>query len=101
MSPFESFFRLSSNGHFMERHGPAYFVGKPYCNKKLCFVATDQAVLAEVLRQLALRSDCHYVKFSIRPRDGMYLGRCFLLDEREVGLLWARYKNHPRVFCTV
>ena len=35
------------------------------------------------------------------PRDGMYLGRCFLTDEHEVGLLWAQYKAHPRMFCSV
>ena len=51
--------------------------------KKLCFVATDQALLADVLGQLAERPDCVYVKYSIDPRDGMYLGRWFLMDDHE------------------
>ena len=65
------------------------------------FVATDQALLADVLRQLAARPDCYYVKYSVYSRDGMYLGRCFLADEHEVGVLWAKYKEHPRLFCSV
>jgi hypothetical protein len=72
-----------------------------YCRKKLCFVATDRALLADVLGRLAERPDCYYVKYSVHPRDGMYLGRCFLLDEQAVGRLWAELKRHPRLFCTV
>lgn len=60
-----------------------------------------QGILADVLQQLAWRPDCVYVKYSVRPREGMYLGRCFLKDEYEVGLLWAEFKNHPRLFCSV
>jgi hypothetical protein len=107
MSQIENPFRLSSNGYFMEIWGPAsyeqtrWYKPKRYCQKKLCFVATDQALLADVLRQLAERPDCHYVKYSIHPRDGMYLGRCFMMDEHEVGMLWAKYKAHPRLFCSV
>jgi hypothetical protein len=58
-------------------------------------------LLADVLRQLAERPGCYYVKYSIHPRDGMYLGRCFLMDEPEVGKLWAKFKTHPRLFCSV
>ena len=85
------------------RHGTSerWYKQKRYCQKKLCFVATDQALLADVLRQLAERPDCYYVKYSIHQRDGMYLGRCFLMDEHEVGMLWAKYKEHPRLFCSV
>jgi hypothetical protein len=103
----ENLFRLTSDGYFMECLGPAWHKQKPwyapkrYCNKKLCFVATDQALLADVLGQLTERPDCYYVKYSVYPRDGMYLGRCFLLGEQEVGLLWAEFKTHPRLFCTV
>ncbi len=57
--------------------------------------------LAGVLAQLADRTDCYYVKYSVYPRDGMYLGRCFLTHEHEVGVLWAAYKGHPRLFCTI
>jgi hypothetical protein len=107
MSQIESPFRLSSNGYFMEITGPAWYKNKPWymkkggCQKKLCFVATDQALLADILRQLAERPDCYYVKYSTYQKDGMYLGRCFLMDEHEVGVLWAEYKEHPRLFCSV
>ncbi len=85
----------------MQSHGPAWIASKQCCNKKLCFVATDQALLADVLGELAARPDCCYVKYSIFPRDGMYLGRCFLVDEHDVGVLWAKYHEHPRLFCSV
>ena len=101
MGIFGSRFRLSSNGYFMELRGPAWTRGEQCCQKKLCFVATDRALLADLLGELAERPDCYYVKYSITPRDGMYLGRCFLTDEHEVGLLWAEYKGHPRMFCSV
>jgi hypothetical protein len=101
MSQIKSPFRMTSNGYFMEIPGPASYKKKGGCQKKLCFVATDQALLADVLRQLAERPDCYYVKYSVHPRDGMYLGRCFLMDEHEVGVLWAKYKEHPCLFCSI
>ena len=85
----------------MELRGPAWHRNQPYCQKKLCFVATDRAMLADILRVLAERPDCHYVKYSVHPRDGMYLGRYFLVNEHQVGVLWAEYKGHPRLFCSV
>jgi hypothetical protein len=85
----------------MERRGPAWYMGELCSQKKLCFVATDRALLAEVLARLSDRPDCHYVKYSTYQKDGMYLGRCFLSDEHEVGLVWAEYKEHPRLFCSV
>ena len=93
-------FRPTHGGYFMAIRGPAWDEGR-CCQKKLCFVATDRALLAGVLRQLAERPDCVFVKYSVYPRDGMYLGRCFLTDPHEVGLLWAEYKAHPRLFCSV
>ena len=90
MSQVEGPFRLSSNGYFMEIRGPAWYRERRWfeqqgnCQKKLCFVATDQALLADVLGQLAERPDCYYVKYSTYQKDGMYLGRCFLMDEHEV-----------------
>ena len=101
MSQVKSLFRLTPNGYFMEIRGPAWYAGEQGCQKKLCFVATDRALLADVLRQLAERPDCVYVKYSVYPRDGMYLGRCFLMDEQEIGVLWAKYKGHPRLFCSI
>ena len=49
MSYVKSFLRLTANGYFMHCHGPEWYKGNPGCQKKLCFVATDQALLAEVL----------------------------------------------------
>jgi hypothetical protein len=99
MSLFERRFRPTQNGYFMELHGPARW--EQSCQKKLCFVATDQVLLRSVLGELAERPDCHYVKYSVRARDGMYLGRCFLTGEHEIGVLWAEYHDHPRLFCSV
>jgi hypothetical protein len=94
-------FKLTPMGFYMECRGPGWNDQERCCQKKLCFVATDQALLADVLGQLAGRPDCYYVKYSVAPREGMYLGRCFLLDEREVGAVWAKYKSHPRMMCSV
>ena len=101
MLPTESPFSQSQDGYFMQIWGPASNTKWPGCQKKLCFVATDQAMLADVLLQLADRPDCVYVKYSTYSLDGMYLGRCFLVGEHEVGMLWAQFKRHRRLFCTV
>ncbi|HUG90449.1 MAG TPA: hypothetical protein VML55_06430 [Planctomycetaceae bacterium] len=94
-------FEIMPNGFFMGRRGAGWTEERRFCQKKLCFVATDQKLLADVLARLAERPDCYYVKYSIQERDGMYLGRCFLLDEEQVGWLWASYKTHPRLMCCV
>jgi hypothetical protein len=96
-----SFFRPAFHGFFMEHRGPAWSRDERGCQKKLCFVATDRALLAEVLRELGERDDCVYVKYSTYAKDGMYLGRCFLTCEHEVGVLWAHFKEHPRLFCSI
>ena len=101
MSQAEKAFQMTANGAFMERRGAGWNEERRFSQKKLCFVATDPSLLAEVLGQLAERADCFYVKYSVKPRDGMYLGRCFLVDEEEVGALWATYKAHPRMMCSV
>ena len=94
-------FRPAFGGYFMARHGPASTSGRPCCQKKLCLVATDQALLIDILARISDRPDCYYVKYSVYPRDGMYLGRCFLMDEEQVGRLWAELHDHPRLFCSV
>ena len=101
MSQLKGLFQPIMDGYFMALWGPAWNEHKRGCQKKLCFVATDQALLAEVLRELAERPDCVFVKYSTYQKDSMYLGRCFLMDEHEVGALWAEYKGHPRLFCSV
>ena len=94
-------FHVTNNGYFMHIHGPAWSQSAPGSQKKLCFVARDQELLAEILGELAERPDCVYVKYSLYNRDGMYLGRCFMRDDHEVGVLWAKYKEHPLLFCSV
>lgn len=89
------------DGVFLHRHGKGRRPDIAYSNKKLCFVATDQNVLYELLLELSAREDCYYVKFSTKPRDGMYLGRCFLLTDATAGKLWIQYKGHPRLMCTI
>lgn len=87
---------FSRNGIYMERFGA---VGRaaPHSNMKVCFVATDREFLAGLLLELAARPDCFYVKYSIEPRDGMYLGRCFLLTNGASAKLCAAHKGHPRL----
>ena len=94
-------FQATSSGVFMERRGAGWNVERHFSQKKLCFIATDQALLVGVLSELADRPGCYYVKYSIEPRDGMYLGRCFLLHDQEVGTLWREDKKHPRMMCNV
>ena len=94
-------FQVTSNGVFMERRGVSWNDERRFSQKKLCFIATDRALLVRVLSELADRPDCYYAKYSIEPRDGMYLGRCFLLDDAEVGTLWREYKKHARMMCNV
>ena len=101
MSSTTNGFQVTASGVFMERRGAGWNDGRHASRKKLCFVVTDQAVVARVLSELAERPDCYYVKYSIKPRDGMYLGRCFLLHDQEVGALWREYKRHPKMMCNV
>jgi hypothetical protein len=97
----EAEFESPHGGAFMCRSGAGRKDGVTFSRKKLCFVATDKAFLAELLLDLSRRSDCYYVKYSREPRDGMYLGRCFMLNDRRVGELWQEFKRHPRLMCTI
>jgi hypothetical protein len=85
----------------MERLGAGWNDARNFSQKKLCFTATDQEVLAGVLAELADRPDCYKVKYTVKPRDGMYLGRCCLLNDEEAGKLWRKYKPHPRMMCNI
>jgi hypothetical protein len=92
------FWQKSADGNSMQHWRKNWQKGS---QKKLCFVATNQELLAAVLEELASRPDCVYVKYSLYQKDGMYLGRCFLTDDHQVGLVWAQFKNHRRLFCSV
>lgn len=94
----ESYFSLTPEGAFMKRFGPAPDKG---INKKLCFTATNQSLLASVLKDLSDLPECHFVKYSTKPKEGMYLGRCFLTDENLLGRLWQEYKGHPQLMCSI
>jgi hypothetical protein len=89
----------NDNPRFLCRDGPLQ--GGTYSQKKLCFTSTSRDLLARHLLQLSRRGDCFFVKFGVHPRGGMYLGRCFLGTDEAVGEVWAEYKSHPSLFCTV
>ena len=97
----ESQFEPSQGGVFMRRWGAGRSDRVSHCQRKLCFVATDKAFLAQFLLDLSREPDCYFVKYSTQPRDGMYLGRCFMLEDRRVGELWHQFKLHPKLMCTV
>lgn len=94
-------FRPVMEGRFVAKNGPAWNPELTRCNKKLCFAATDLPFLVGLLHELCEHPQAFFVKFSPRPRDGMYLGRCFFMDEELVGRTWAEYKGHPKVFCSI
>jgi len=96
----EGKFTSSSGGNFKERFGPAG-PGVPHSQKKLCLTAADAAFLIRVLYDLSIRSDCYYVKYSVRARDGMYLGRCFLLTDSAAAHLCRDLKSHPKLLVSL
>ncbi len=90
-------------GRFRLRRGRGYEPDQLElkCNKKLCFFATDQALLTELLFELMERPDAWAAKYSTCSKGGMYLGRAFFTDEETVGRLWRGFKRHPELFCAV
>jgi hypothetical protein len=96
----ESQFSPILGGVFMSRSGGA---GRSVVRseKKICFVATDKAFLIELLYELSLREDCCTVKYSVSPRDGMYLGRCFLSSDAAAARLCAEHKNNPKLMVSI
>jgi hypothetical protein len=97
----ETEFDSTHCGVFMQRSGAGRGPGVAYSRRKLCFVATDRRFLAGVLLELSKRRDCYAVKYSVQAKDGMYLGRCFMLEDDLVGELWRLFKRHPRLMCTI
>jgi hypothetical protein len=97
----EEFAVVNGNANFLCRNGPASDRGQAYSQKKLCFTSTKRELLERHLLALSRRDDCFFVKFGVKPRAGMYLGRCFLATDHAVGEVWAEYKAHPSLFCTV
>ncbi len=101
----EQYFEPQFEGVYMKRLGQAYpESGDPmelYPDKKVCFVATDKSLLIEVLYELSQLPSCFGVKYSTKPRDGMYLGRFVCVDDEVVGQIWSKYKFHPKLMCTL
>lgn len=64
-------------------------------------MATDKEFLMDLLYEFSLDEKCYFVKLSENSREGMFLGRCFLLDDETVGAYWAKFKAHPKVLCNV
>ena len=100
MSDDGGFAYANGNLNFLCRKGAAFARGV-HSNKKLCFTATRRDSLERHLLALSRRSDCYWVKFGVKARGGMFLGRCFLTTDEAVGQTWAEYKRHPSLFCTV
>ena len=90
-----------AGGTFMLRYGAARERADTKCNKKLCVVATDLEYLAALMHQLAERDDCFAVKYSSSPRDGMYLGRCFLTSDEAIGRLTNELKADPKLMVSL
>jgi hypothetical protein len=99
-SDLESHFTPILGGRFMSRYGGAG-LSSIRSEMKVCFVATDKAFLIEFLYELSLHKDCCSVKYSVFPRDGMYLGRCFLTSEDAAGRLCAAHKSHHKLMVSI
>jgi len=97
----DAFETRNGNPKFLCRDGPARTRGVASSQKKLCFTSTRRELLARHLLELSRRDDCVFVKFSTTARDGMFLGRCFLTTDHAAGEVWAEYKSHPSLFCTL
>ena len=100
MDDFSNKFKKSKGKSFWMKDGKGR-ENVEYSFKKLCFVATDQKLLANILLELSNSEKCYFVKFSVFPKEKMYLGRAFFLSDEEAGRLWAIYKKHAKLNCTI
>lgn len=89
--------QFHEHGSFLCMDGMAKASGLKPSRVKVCFTATDQHLLREVLASLAKHEDCYGVKFSKNAKDGMYLGRCFFTSAEKAGKIWAEFKPHPKL----
>lgn len=92
---------FEKQGPFLVRNGKSRERSEIHSNKKLCFVSNDKDFLQNLLADISKLGECYFVKLTDCPRDGMYLGRCFFVDEDTVGKMWAKYKQHPKLMCSV
>jgi len=90
-----------SKGSFLCIDGPAKNAGRDHSNMKVCFTCRSGDLLRALLKQVAQDEECYWVKMSAKPRDGMFLGRCFFTTKERAASLWAKYKTHPRLMVTL
>lgn len=100
LAELEAQFEPTPGGTFRKRFGAA---GRDaaHSQKKVCFVATDKPFLVRLLYELSLQPECYWVKYSVQPRDGMYLGRCFMTSDAAAGRLCFEYKVHPKLMVSL
>lgn len=101
MPDLEHHFQPAWGGVFLSRNGISWSPDRKCSQKKLCFTATDKAFLIQFLFELSERPGCHYVKLSVEPRDGMYLCRCFAVDDETAGRWWTEFKPHDKLMCNL
>lgn len=101
MNELEKHFHPTWGGKFLARDGAGHTGDGTYSQKKLCFTATDKQFLVQFLYDLSLREECYGVKFSQEPRDGMYLGRCYVVEDATAGAWWKEYKPHDKMMCNL
>ena len=95
MGIFGSRFRLSSNGYFMELRGPAGHGGSHAARRSSASSPPTGRSLADCSGSWPSGPTATMSNTRSHRGDGMYLGRCFLTDEHEVGLLWAAVPRQP------
>ncbi len=88
-------------GSFLCLDGPVKKAGREHSNMKVCFTCRDSELLRKLLVKIAQDEECYWVKMSTKPRDGMFLGRCFFSSKERAAQLWAKYKTHPRFMVTL
>lgn len=93
-------FELTACGSYRFRYGPVGR-GAAHSKKKVCLVATDRPFLVGLLHELSLRDDCFYVKYSTYAREGMLLGRVFMITDDAAGRLCEELKSHPKLFASI
>jgi hypothetical protein len=90
-----------THGSFLCMDGPAKKLGLKFANVKVCITCRDSNFLQSLLLKISQDKECYWVKMSTKARDGMFLGRCFFTTKNHAGLIWAKYKMHPRLMVTL
>ena len=94
----DTFYSVDS---FLCLDGPAKRAGLKPSLMKVCLTCRDFEFLKLVIAKIAEDELCYWVKTSAKPKNGMYLGRCFFTTKERAGEIWAKYKKHPRLMVTL